>query len=719
MLGFSEQELKATPFPSFIHPDDRAMVLDRHQKRMQGETVPTRYTFRLITKDGNTRWVEVNAVLITWEGRPATLGLLGDITERKQAEEALRASEEKFRSLFDRTPDGVYRSTPAGRYLDVNPAMVKMYGYDSREEMLALDIPRDIYFSPEERETRLRETLQGKISVFRQRRKDGAEIWVEGYGYDLHDEQGNILIHQGILRDVTDRKRAEKALRESEEKFRVLFERIPDGVYRSTHAGRFVDVNPAMVKMFGYESREEMLALDIPKDLYFAPEDREVQFLDTGQEKISVFRQRRKDGSEIWVEDHCHYVHDEGGNVLFHEGILRDVTERKRAEEEKAKLQDQLAQAQKMESVGRLAGGVAHDFNNMLSVILGHAELALGNLDPAQPLHADLTEIRKAAQRSADLTRQLLAFARKQTIAPRVLDLNDTVTGMLKMLGRLIGEDVDLLWKPGHDLQAVKMDTGQIDQILANLCVNARDAITGVGKVTIETGKAEFDQAYCDTRPGFVPGQYVLLAVSDDGCGMSKETLANIFEPFFTTKGVGEGTGLGLSTVYGIVKQNNGFINVYSEPGQGTTFRIYLPRHEAQAAALGEKREWREAATGTETVLLVEDEEALLTLCRRLLERLGYTVLAAGSSQEAIRLVEEHAGDIHLVITDVVMPEMSGGDLWRRLNALRPGLKCLFMSGYTANVIAHRAILEEGVHFLQKPFSVEALAAKVREALSA
>lgn len=393
--------------------------------------------------------------------------------------------------------------------------------------------------------------------------------------------------------------------------------------------------------------------------------------------------------------------------------------ERKRAEEERKRIEAQLRQAQKMDAVGRLAGGVAHDFNNMLQVILMGADMALAEATPGSPLGQNLLEIKKAGQRSADLTRQLLAFARKQIIAPRVLDLNDTVAGILKMLGRLIGEDIGLLWKPGHDLKAVKMDPGQIDQILANLVVNARDAIAGVGKVTIETGKAEFDQAYCDTHPGFTPGQYVLLAVSDDGCGMDKETLANIFEPFFTTKESGKGTGLGLATVYGIVKQNNGFINVYSESGKGTTFKIYLPPHEAKAAAGGEKRESLEPATGTETVLLVEDQEALLTLAKRLLERLGYTVLAAGSPQGAIRLVEEHAGDIHLLITDIVMPEMSGGDLCQRLNALRPGLKCLFMSGYTANVIAHRAILEEGVHFLQKPFSVEALAAKVREALSA
>ena len=380
-------------------------------------------------------------------------------------------------------------------------------------------------------------------------------------------------------------------------------------------------------------------------------------------------------------------------------------------------LEAQLRQSQKMEAVGRLAGGVAHDFNNKLAIIIGHADLALERTAPDSPLHADLLVIQEAAQRSADLTRQLLAFARKQTIAPKVLDLNDTITGMIKMLGRLIGEDIDLRWKPTAPLWPVRMDPAQIDQILANLVVNARDAIAGIGKVTIETSQATFDEAYCETHTGFIPGSYVLLAVSDNGCGMDKVVLAQLFDPFFTTKPVGQGTGLGLATVYGIVKQNHGFINVYSEPGKGTTFKIYLPRYLSDPVSA----RWMPAPvvepTGTETVLLVEDEEALLKLGERLLKRLGYTVLAAGGPTQALELAAAHGGSIDLLLTDVIMPEMSGRDLWQRLSALRPGLQCLFMSGYTANVIAHHGVLDDGVHFLQKPFSRAALATKVREAL--
>jgi len=395
-----------------------------------------------------------------------------------------------------------------------------------------------------------------------------------------------------------------------------------------------------------------------------------------------------------------------------------DVTDRRRAEDEREKLQAQLSQAQRLESVGRLAGGVAHDFNNMLGVILGRAELALERVEPGHPLEVDLQEILHAAGRSAEITRQLLAFARKQTIAPVVLDLNETVEGMLRMIRRLIGEDIDLAWLPRTGLWPVRMDPSQLDQVLANLCVNARDAIHGVGKVTIETDRVVFDEAYCADHPDFVPGRYVMLAVSDDGCGMDGETLDRIFEPFFTTKEAGRGTGLGLSTVHGIVRQNGGFIHVYSEPGKGTTFRIYLPPcedEERQTQAAGSE----EMPLGRgETVLVVEDDESILKMTQTMIERLGYRVLAAGTTAEAERLSEEYSGEIHLLITDVIMPGMNGRDLAERCRAARPGMKCLFMSGYTANVIAHQAVLDEGVHFIQKPFSMEELAVKVQRVLN-
>ena len=526
-------------------------------------------------------------------------------------------------------------------------------------------------------------------------------------------------IEKKILKEQHEK--AEAALMESEAKYRRIFENSVVGLFQSTPEGRFLTVNPAFAELFGYESPDELISqiTDIANQYYANPEDRRryKQLLQkAGTVTNFEFKAKRKDGSLIWVSHSTRACFNQDGKVDHYEGIVIDISKRMRAEEEREKLQAQLIQAQKMEAVGRLAGGVAHDFNNKLGVIIGHAELTMERMDPSSEPYADLKEIHEAALRSADLTRQLLAFARKQNVIPEILDVNDTVTGMLKMLRRLIGEDIDLAWMPGADLWLVKIDPAQIDQILANLCVNARDAIGGVGKITIETQNVVIDEAYCADHAGFIPGAYVMLAVSDDGSGMDKETLENLFEPFFTTKKAGEGIGLGLATVYGIVKQNDGFINVYSEPEKGTTFKIYMPRTKETMPEKGESVT-QTIAKGTETVLLVEDEGAILRLSKKILERLGYTVLAVSTTTEALAMAEGYEGQIHILITDVVMPEMNGKELAERVEKLQPLVKVLFMSGYTANVIVHRGILKERVHFLQKPFSVNAMAAKVRKVL--
>lgn len=396
--------------------------------------------------------------------------------------------------------------------------------------------------------------------------------------------------------------------------------------------------------------------------------------------------------------------------------LFANALARKNSEEEKFQLESQLHQAQKMESIGSLAGGVAHDFNNKLTVILGYSQLAESEQNPAI-LHEYFEGVINAAEQSADLTRQLLAFARKQTIEPKVLDLNETISGMLKMLQRLIGEDINLNWHPAPNLWEVKLDPSQVDQVLANLCVNARDAITNGGTISIETGINVIDEEYCTQNAGFTPGEYVRLSVSDTGCGMEKETLAQIFEPFFTTKSIGEGTGLGLATVYGIVKQNNGCINVYSEPSIGTTFAIYLPRYAGDAGQTRKKEVIEPAKRGKETILLVEDEPAILKITTIILSKQGYTVLAANSPSEAIRLANDYTNEINLLMTDVVMPEMNGRDLAIKLQTLYPQLKCLYMSGYTADVIAHHGVLDEGLYFIQKPYSVNTLADKLRDVL--
>ncbi len=407
-----------------------------------------------------------------------------------------------------------------------------------------------------------------------------------------------------------------------------------------------------------------------------------------------------------------------GGNDRY-VAIVHDLTERKKKIEEHDKLQAMFSQAQKMETVGQLAGGVAHDFNNMLSVIIGFTDLALDKVAGDDPLRKDLEEVQGAARRATEVTRQLLAFARKQTIAPQVLDLNESIEKMLSMLRRLIGEDIELTLQPGPGKTFIYMDHSQIDQILSNLCVNAKHAIDGVGTIAIETDIVSFDEAYCAQHAGFIPGVYVMMAVSDDGCGMDKETLLHVFEPFYTTKEVDEGTGLGLSMVYGIVKQNHGFINVYSEPGSGTVFRIYLPQHEGDRP----ESEVYHAVDDTssvqgKTVLVVEDEPAILELARQVLHRQGYNVLTASVPSQAITLATNYASGIDLVITDVVMPEMNGRELAMKLQPLFPNLIVLYMSGYTANVIVKRGVLENELNFIQKPFSIQALAKKVRDVLN-
>ncbi len=399
--------------------------------------------------------------------------------------------------------------------------------------------------------------------------------------------------------------------------------------------------------------------------------------------------------------------------------LKNELAERKRAEEEKTNLQAQLQQAQRMESVGRLAGGVAHDYNNMLSVILGFTQMALQKTDPESPLHADLQEILSAANRTTGITRQLLAFARKQTIVPQVLGLNEAVAGMTNMLGRLIGENIKLTWQPATNLWPVYIDPSQIDQLLANLCVNARDAIVGVGEISIETDMVIFEPEYCESHATVVPGEYVVLAVSDNGCGMEKEIIDKIFEPFFTTKDLGHGTGLGLSTVYGIVEQHKGFVHTYSEPGKGTTFKIYLPRYVGEVNTTGKQSDSVIRRGRGERVLIVEDEKAILKLTSRMLNNLGYTVLTASSPAEAIKLAHEQTDGIHLLLSDVIMPEMNGRDLAGRILAIHPDCKCLFMSGYTANIIASQGMLGESVNLIQKPFSAKELATKVGESLAA
>jgi PAS domain S-box-containing protein len=634
-----------------------------------------------------------------------------DITEGKKAEKALLESEDRFKKLSSFTFEGIVIHNNAIA-IDVNQSFVRMLGYE-REEIIGMNLFKLIH--PDDHET-TKVNLSKQVATpyeISAIRKDGSTFFAEIEARNIF--YNNEFFRVACIRDITERKRAEEALKAERDQILSLFNSIDEIIYIAdpqTHELLYINHHLADLvseNCIGEKCYKVLQNLESPCP--FCTNDIILE---------NMYEPHRWEYYNPFLDQHYAIIDRiirwfDGRDVRFEMAV--DISNVKKTEAERENLQTQLNQAQKLESVGRLAGGVAHDFNNMLGVILGHTEMALLQADENHELYGDLKEIQKAAKRSADITKQLLAFARKQTISPKQLDLNNTVESMLNMLRRLIGEDIDLVWKPSAHLWSVKMDPSQIDQILANLCVNARDAIDGVGKLTIETGKKSFDEQYCNEHPGFIPGDFVLLAVSDNGSGMDKDTLDNLFEPFFTTKEVGKGTGLGLSTVYGIVKQNNGFINVYSEPGQGSTFKIYLPRFSADEDTDMAMPQNKAAAGGTETIMLVEDEPTILRMTRMMLERKGYTVISAATPAEAIEKAEKYSGTIDMLMTDVVMPGMNGRDLADQIIVLYPGIRILFMSGYTSNVIAHQGVLDHGVAFIQKPFSMADMTEKVRELL--
>jgi two-component system cell cycle sensor histidine kinase/response regulator CckA len=746
LSGYTPAELKELQLDQHISPASLKLAMEvvseEMPKVLADQTYAVTRTMELerYRKDGTAYWSESTFSLIRDEsGKPLyILSEARDITDRKQVEHELRESETKYRLLADNMKDQVWLMDLNLKPTYISPSVEKFRGYTLEEsvqlpidkhltaasfqvamEFLSMMMPQALA----DKTFRLKRTLELEFY-----RKDGTTLWVESQFSFIRDENDNPLYILGVGRDITDRKRAQDALRKSEEEYRWVMNNMADVITVIDMNLRITYVSPSILRMRGYTAEE---ATAQTFEQFMTPESLQIIIqtfeeemkleaagtADPGRNRILELEQYKKDGSTIWMEVSMSFMRDEAQKPVGIISVSRDITDRKRAQEDKANLEAQLRQAQKMESIGRLAGGVAHDFNNMLSVIQGYSELAIRKAGADNPLQRHLAQILDASRRSAALTRQLLAFARQQTIAPIVLDLNETIESMLKMLQRLIGEDIELKWHPKADLWPVKMDPSQIDQILANLCVNARDAIADVGKITIETENVTLDNSYCANHQGFAPGDYLRITVSDDGYGMDKETRAKLFEPFFTTKEMGKGTGLGLATVYGIVKQNNGFINVYSEPGQGTSFTIYLLRHTDQALQPRQAVTPRTALGGHETILLVEDEPAILEMATTMLEGQGYTVRAAVTPGEAMRLASEHKGKIDLLVTDVVMPGMNGRDLAKKLLLSYPHLKRLFMSGYTANVIAHHSVLDEGVYFIQKPFSIEELSAKVRESL--
>ncbi len=625
--------------------------------------------------------------------------------QRRKTEQSLRDSVALFESLFRHHAAVKLVIDPStGAIIDANDAAATFYGW-SLAELRTMSIDQIKTLSMEELRLEFDKIRSKKKSHFEFRHclADGSIRDVEVFSSTI--TAGNKEFIHSIVHDITQRKQAEG----EKEHLQAAIDEAGETIVITDIDGRIEYINPVAERVTGY-SMQELIGshTNIFKSglqdtaLY----DNLWATIAEGKNWTGRLVNKRKDGSLYTEALTISAIRNAAGKIANYVAVKRDISE-------KLLLEAQLLQAQKMESVGRLAGGVAHDFNNMLSVILGFTQMALDKIEPGSILHEDLLEVLDAAKRSANITRQLLAFARKQTIAPRVLNLNETIEDMLKMLRRLLGEDINLVWQPQSTLWLTKIDPSQIDQLLANLCVNARDAITGIGKIIIETGHAVFDENYCARHIGAIPGEYVFLSVEDNGCGMAKEVQEQIFEPFFTTKELGQGTGLGLATVYGIVKQNNGFITSYSEPGQGASFKIYLSRYDAPDGDVENKKDTYLQHGKGETVLVVEDEPAILRLTGKILGDLGYVVHTAATVVEAIDLADAHRESIQLLITDVVMPEMNGRELAELLRARLPGLKYLFMSGYTASVMAANGVLDEGTNFIQKPFSNKDLAEKV------
>jgi two-component system, cell cycle sensor histidine kinase and response regulator CckA len=750
--GYSAEELKQLRAYDLVHPDDRQMTIDRGIARQRGEKVPSRYEYRIVAKDGTVKWLDFSASPVRFEGRDAILATAFDITERKRVEriqaalyqiaERANAAEELeyfFRGIHGIISDLMYaRNLYIALYQREAQQLSYPYYVDEKDEPPVGSYPlgkglteyvlrhgQAVLITPE-RSNELAAAdeieLVGSDCVdwLGAPLKSGNHVFgviaVQSYSeavrYNDHDREVLNFVSQHLANAII-RKRNEEALRESEQRYRSLVQSAVYGIYRSGVKDHFLDVNPAMVRLLGYDTEQEVLNLSLKNDVYVDSEERTdlINKHMDGEGRIEdvEVRWKRKDQRVSTVRLSGRAVKKPNGEFDSFEMIAEDVTERRN-------LEDQLRQSQKMEAVGRLAGGVAHDFNNLLTVIKGYTELMLEEFREHDPMRGELEEIRKAADRASALTRQLLAFSRQQVLAPKVLDVNVVVTNMDKLLRRLLGADVELTANLDATIGRIKADPGQLEQVIMNLAVNARDAMPVGGKLLIETRNVELDETFARDHVGSKPGAYVMLAVTDNGMGMNETVRQRIFEPFFTTKEAGKGTGLGLSTVYGIIKQSGGYIWVYSEVGKGSTFKVYLSRVDAKVDTSLPDVLAPQSAFGRETVLLVEDEDGVRALVRQVLHKHGYSVLEARHGGEALLHCERHKNDIDLLLTDVVLEQMTGPELAKRLTVLRPEMKVLYISGYTDDAVIHHGV-STGTAFLQKPFTTDALAKKVREVL--
>jgi two-component system cell cycle sensor histidine kinase/response regulator CckA len=641
--------------------------------------------------------------------------------ERQQAAETLLRSEKKYKELANQLPETVFETDEKGNVTFVSQKGLDVFGYTQDEFEQGLNAFQMVV--PEERDRAIEiflKALTGEVSghEFTMQRKDGSTFFAIIHVAPILQGKYPVGL-RGIVVDITERKLAEEALRESENRYRTIFENTGTAIGIIEEDTTISLVNAEFENLTGYSKQET--------------EDKKswADLIDKGYlERSKKYHHLRRIDPNLAPRSYeLQLIAKDGNikNVLATVSMIPgtkkslvsvlDITGIKQAEKEKAALEEQLRQSQKIEAIGQLAGGIAHDFNNLLTVIRGYSQLSLVEAKQGDPLRPNIEEIQKATERAATLTRQILAFSRRQIMETRVLDLNTILQNLDKMLHRVIGEDIELVFLPTKDLGSVKVDPGQIEQVVMNLTVNAKDAMPRGGKLTIETANVVLDEEYARAHVAVKPGSYIMLSVSDTGVGMAPEVKERVFEPFFTTKEREAGTGLGLSTVYGIVKQSGGNIWVYSEPGKGTTFKIYLPRADEPLEELREEARKEELPRGSETILLVEDDEEVRKLAVRILEKQGYKILESAQGNDALQLCEEHKGTIHLMVTDVVMPLMNGHELTQRLTSRYPEMKVLYMSGYTDNTIVHHGVVKKGTNYIQKPFTVDGFVRKVREVL--
>jgi two-component system cell cycle sensor histidine kinase/response regulator CckA len=702
MLGYSENELLSMTFGEVTHPDDLSASNEWVRNLLSGKSTSIDLEKRYLNKTGNVVWGIVRAFLLRDAGgHPLFFSTsVQDITERKHVE----AEREQFLKFFQTSADMMVIADPNGAFMKTNPACSETLGYS---EMELAAKPFIEFVHPDDKQTTLdkmtRQLQKGFSLNFENRYicKDGSLRWLSWRAIFNRDEG----ITYATARDITEHKRAEEALQESEERFRILLDQSFDGIFIHENF-MILDLNQRMADILGY-SLSELLYTSITKHITPASQklvQEYVQSLKGGYYEIELLR---KDSRIVNIEafgSPCKF-HGRDARIV----AIRDITEQKR-------LQEQLRQAQKMEAIGLLAGGVAHDFNNILSAIVGYAHLTLMKMKEDDPLRRNLEHILASSERAATLTRSLLAFSRKQIIVPKHVDVNDIVLGIKIILGRIIGEDIEFKVNTAINNLIVKADKGQIEQVLMNLATNSRDAMPDGGTLTIITEEIEIDEQFIHVHQYGEIGRYAVISVADTGVGMDKKTKENIFEPFFTTKEVGKGTGLGLAMVYGTVMQHDGFIDVYSESGQGTTFKVYLPL-AGSGAQHKEKKEATSVSSGRETVLLVEDDKSVREATKALLEVFGYTVIEAIDGESAVKLFRGSKDLVQLVISDVIMPGQSGKEVYDELKKIKSDIRVLFISGYSADILTKKGIMREGVSFISKPISPDPFLKKVRELL--